>query len=238
MKDNWPDAQFATAWDERHLVGNPTRPFLLSVVVAVLAARAAKRSALSILELGAGTGLVSDRVLDSVSNATIDGVDFSEPMMARATERLARHGTRFRQHRADLAASDVTLPENRYDAALILQVLHEIPPDAKRRVLHLVRARLAPDGILLYGERLRAGYDVFADAHAVVWNEVARWTTDTEQPSFDARVQEVTGKTDFTQTLSDEFRLFEETGYAVEPLLVLGERCLLAAVPRAQAAAT
>ncbi len=233
MKDNWTDDAFASAWDGRHVAGNPSRPFLLSVIVAILQALAAQRPALSVLEIGSGSGLVTERILDAVPTATVDGVDFSEPMMARAAERLARHGTRFRQHRCDLAAFEAgTLAPGRYDIVLVLQVLHEIPGAAKRAVLTALRASLAEGGLLLYGERLRADYARFAVPHEALWRALANWTPETPQPEFSVRVREVTGKSDYTTGLADELAVFAETGYRVEPLLVLGERCLLAALPR------
>jgi SAM-dependent methyltransferase len=230
MKDNWTDEAFASAWDGRHVAGNPTRPFLLSVIVAILSDMAAKRPSLSVLEIGSGSGLVTERILDAVPTATVDGADFSDPMMAQAAARLARHGGRFRQHRADLATFETgALVPGRFDVVLVLQVLHEIPPAAKRAVLNSLRGSLAEDGLLLYGERLRADYARFAVPHGALWRALSGWTPETAQPVFADRVREVTGKTDDTTTLANELAVFAECGWCVEPLLVLGERCLLAA---------
>lgn len=233
MRDNWTDEGFASAWDGRHIAGNPSRPFVLSVITTILQALAAQRTALSVLEIGSGSGLVTERILDAVPTASVDGVDFSEPMMARAATRLARHGARFRQHRCDLAAFGTgTLAPGRHDVVLVLQVLHEIPSAAKRAVLTALRSSIAKGGLLLYGERLRADYARFAVPHEALWRALADWTPETPQPAFADRVREVVGKTDFTAGLADELAVFVEIGYRVEPLLVLGERCLLAAMPR------
>ena len=233
MKDNWTDDAFASAWDGRHVAGNPTRPFLLSVVVAILQDMAAQRPTLSVLEIGSGSGLVTERILNSVPTATIDGVDYSEPMMARAAGRLARFGARFRQHRGDLASFETgALVPGHFDAALVLQVLHEIQPAAKRKVLTALRDSLAGDGLLLYGERLRADYAGFAVPHAALWRALSGWTPETKHPAFADRAREVTGKTDDTTTLANELAVFSDCGWRVEPLLVLGERCLLAATKR------
>jgi SAM-dependent methyltransferase len=233
MKDNWTDEAFAASWDGRHIAGNPTRPFVLSVIVAILQAMAAQRPALSVLEIGSGSGLVTERILDAVPTATVDGADFSDPMMARAAERLARFGPRFRQHRADLARFDAGAPvPGRFDVVLVLQVLHEVPPAAKRRVLTALHGSLAEGGLLLYGERLRADYAGFAVPHGALWRALSDWTPETPQPDFATRVREVTAKTDDTTTFANELAVFADCGWRVEPLLVLGERCLLAATPR------
>jgi SAM-dependent methyltransferase len=234
MKDNWTDEAFASDWDGRHVAGNPTRPFLLSTIVAILQAMATQRPALSVLEIGSGSGLVTERILDAVPAATVDGADFSDPMMARAATRLARHGARFRQHRIDLATFEAgALVPGLFNAVLVLQVLHEVPPAAKRAVLNSLRGSLAEDGLLLYGERLRADYARFAVPHAALWRALSDWTPEISQPAFADRVREVTAKTDDTVSLADELAVFGECGWRVEPLLVLGERCLLAATPLA-----
>ena len=230
MKDNWTDEAFAADWDGQHLVGNPSRPFLLSIVVEILRSCATDGAPLSIVEIGSGSGLVSDRILTALPDASIDAVDHSEPMMARAAARLARHGDRFRQIRADLSAFDpAVLGQRRYDVALILQVLHEVPREAKCDVLRQLRSRLAARGLLLYGERLRANYADFTAPHEAVWNALVSWTPDTLQPDFAARMRGVQAKSDFTTGLADELAVLVEAGYTAEPLLVLGERCLLAA---------
>ncbi len=232
MKDNWTDAAFAASWDGRHVAGNPTRPFRLSVIVGLLQEMAAQRPSLSVLEIGSGSGLATERILDAVPTATVDGADFSDPMMARAAARLARFGTRFRQHRCDLASFDAGVPvPGRFDVALVLQVLHEIPPAAKHAVLRSLRGALKENGLLLYGERLRADYARFAASHGAVWRTLSAWTPETKQPDFAERVREVAGKTDDMVSLADELAVFAGTGWRVEPLLVLGERCLLAATP-------
>jgi SAM-dependent methyltransferase len=232
MKDNWTDEAFASAWDGRHVAGNPTRPFMLSVIVAILSDMAAQLPSLSVFEIGSGSGLVTERILDAVPTATVDGADYSDPMMARAAARLARYGGRFRQHRADLATFETgALVPGRFDVVLVLQVLHEIPPAAKRAVLNSLLGSLGEDGLLLYGERLRTDYARFAVPHGAVWRALSGWTPETVQPAFADRVREVTGKTDDATTLANELAVFDECGWRVEPLLVLGERCLLAARP-------
>ncbi|MEX0807624.1 MAG: class I SAM-dependent methyltransferase [Dongiaceae bacterium] len=232
MKDDWTDAAFAAAWDASPLAGSPARPFMIALLVSILQHYSAHDRAVAILEIGSGSGLVTDSILAAIPSAQIDGVDFSQPMMTQAAERLRRHGDRFRQLSADLTSLDAgILNGKRYDAIVLLQVLHELPRANKMQVLTQLRAHLAAGGVLLYGERLRANHDLFARPHEALWTALCDWTPDVAQPLYAERVARVHSKADFTVSLADELAALTEAGYVAEPLVVLGERCLIAAVP-------
>ncbi|MEX1109104.1 MAG: class I SAM-dependent methyltransferase [Dongiaceae bacterium] len=232
MKDDWTDTAFVAEWDASPLTGSPARPFMIALLVSVLERYAEHDRAVAILEIGSGSGLVTDRILDAILSAHIDGVDFSQPMMAHAAERLRRHGGRFRQLSADLTSFDAgMLNGKRYDAILILQVLHELPRASKMQVLTQLRAHLSANGVLLYGERLRANHDLFALPHEALWNALCDWTPDVAQPPYAARVARILAKEDYTVPLADELAAMTEAGYVAEPLVVLGDRCLIAAIP-------
>lgn len=233
MKDDWTDAAFAAEWDASPLAGNPARPFMIALLVSILECYATQDRAIAILEIGSGSGLMTDRLLDAIPSAQIDGVDFSQPMMTHAAERLRRHGDRFRQLVADLTAFDAgMLNGKRYAVILIMQVLHELPRASKILVLTQLRAHLAAGGVLLYGERLRANHGLFACPHEALWNALCEWTPDVPQPPYAERVARVLAKEDYTVTLAEELAALTEAGYVAEPLVVLGERCLIAAVPK------
>ena len=60
MAKNWQDPAFAEAWDARHLVGNPARAEHLSLLLTILEEVASGW----ILDLGCGSGLIAQMVLD------------------------------------------------------------------------------------------------------------------------------------------------------------------------------
>lgn len=232
MRDEWSCDEFAATWDSRHLVGNPSRPFQLGLIESILRHHGSD-GAISILEVGSGTGLVSELILSALPNATVDGLDNSPQMMRSAAERLCKHSARFRQLVADLTEfDDAVLNERQYDAIVILQVLHELSPQRKGDVLVRLRAHLREGGLMLYGERIRPDYSTFAAPLKALWETLCRWTPEVQQPSHEERVARVLAKEDHIVTLAQELGAFEEAGYHAEPLLVLGERCLLVAVPR------
>jgi hypothetical protein len=68
---NWQDPAFAEAWDARHLAGNPARAEHLSLLLAILE----QVEGGWILDLGTGSGLVAEMVLDRKPTARVFGLD-------------------------------------------------------------------------------------------------------------------------------------------------------------------
>ena len=62
-----------------------------------------RESALRVLELGTGTGNLTQKLLDLFPQSTLVGYDVSAEMLARARAKLARAGTRVQLHQGDIS---------------------------------------------------------------------------------------------------------------------------------------
>ena len=62
-----------------------------------------RERALRVLELGTGTGNLTQKLLDRFPNSTVVGYDVSAEMLARARAKLARAGTRVQLHQGDIS---------------------------------------------------------------------------------------------------------------------------------------
>lgn len=103
------------------------------------------------LDLGAGTGAVSELVLglggaDSQSEGVL--VDFSEPMLERASANLAPFAGRWQIVRGDLASPQwqAGLPEGRYDAIVSGLAIHHLSPARKAELFAEAFDLLEPGG--------------------------------------------------------------------------------------------
>jgi len=107
-----------------------------------------------VLEVGCGFGLFGCYFAARDRRVQWTGLDLDAgriDMARKASERLGLSNTNFSV--AD-AREHLQLSE-RFDAIVMMDLLHHIPDDAKRQLLDTVLDRLAPDGVLIIKEVTR-----------------------------------------------------------------------------------
>jgi tRNA (cmo5U34)-methyltransferase len=146
MADNdtlcgWGDAQKVNYFLANADIIVPRRDEQLKLLVELLPTT--PDAAISILDLGAGFGAVSERILEHYRGASVTCVDGSEAMVIQAQQRLRKYGTRVKIVKADLAdASWTGQVKGNFDAAVSAIAIHHLTNDRKREldreVLHLL----------------------------------------------------------------------------------------------------
>jgi tRNA (cmo5U34)-methyltransferase len=111
-----------------------------AVVAATGSARATR-----VLELGTGTGETALRVLAQHPGAAWIGIDASEPMLARARDRLP--GAELRLQRLE-----DELPAGPYDLVVSALAVHHLDGAGKRDLFSRVAHVLQPDGLFVLGD--------------------------------------------------------------------------------------
>jgi SAM-dependent methyltransferase len=129
-------------------------------------------AAISVLDLGAGFGAITEQILGHYGRATVTCVDGSEAMVAHATERLRKYGARVKILKADLAdgswpaifrrsveSSEPVVKSARdprsndggavFDAAVSAIAIHHLTHQRKRELYREVFQLLAPGAIFL-----------------------------------------------------------------------------------------
>jgi tRNA (cmo5U34)-methyltransferase len=103
------------------------------------------------LDLGAGDGAMSELVLSLNPHAEAVLVDFSEPMLARAEQRLAGGRGRWRVVRGDLSDPGwrTGVPAGGYGAAVSAFAIHHLPAARKRALFAELHGLLEPGAIFL-----------------------------------------------------------------------------------------
>lgn len=126
--------------------GNPIRAPHLELLIELLG----EPESGWCVDLGCGSGVVAERILDRWPVLRVFGVDGSPPMLEMARERLARFGDRVSLHQADLAAASglAGLAPPLATAAIAIQALHHLPRAELGAVLEWTRERLQPGGLL------------------------------------------------------------------------------------------
>ena len=133
-----PRRQFIPPFDAFYGALVETLPFTLDAEIEVL-------------DLGAGTGLVSALLASLFPNACFTLVDLSEEMLARARGRFASERDRFRFQALDLSRD---FPEGRYDAVVSALAIHHLEDDAKRALFSRVRAALNTPGVFANADQV------------------------------------------------------------------------------------
>jgi tRNA (cmo5U34)-methyltransferase len=109
------------------------------------------------VDLGAGDGGFAELLLDLYPDSSGMLVDFSEPMLAAARERLAAQAGRWEILEADLAApawrAGLDAGE-RFDAIVSRLAIHHLPDDRKRALYAEAFELLRPGGVFLNWEHV------------------------------------------------------------------------------------
>lgn len=131
-----PDTYLAEMADEIPGYGD-----LQEAVVAATAEVHASR----VLELGTGTGETALRVLAGHPEAGWVGIDASEPMLARARERLPEADLR-------LQRLEDELPPGPFDLVVSALAVHHLDGEGKRDLFSRVVRVLGPGGLFVLGD--------------------------------------------------------------------------------------
>ena len=120
----------------------------------------AREDRIHVLDLGAGFGAISERILQHYPKSTLTCVDGSEAMVAHATKRLSRYENRVKILKADLAEpSWLTVLEHftpakringgGFDAVVSAIAIHHLSHQRKRELYREIIQLLRPGGIFL-----------------------------------------------------------------------------------------
>jgi tRNA (cmo5U34)-methyltransferase len=117
-----------------------------------------------ILDLGAGTGLLAERVAAARPAAELVLLDAAPAMLDQARERLGGRGAYVR---ADLTDP---LPDGPWCAVVSALAIHHLHDAGKRDLFRRVHEALSPGGVFVNAEQV-AGPSAFFDDHYRRWHE-------------------------------------------------------------------
>jgi tRNA (cmo5U34)-methyltransferase len=146
---HWQREELAASFAERRRILIPMLDVQEDIVQRLLARH--ERPVARFLDIGCGAGAMSELVLAWKPGSEATLVDFSAPMLERATAALAGYGSRWRAVTADLndpAWSDA-LPGGRYDAIVSGLAIHHLPAERKRTLFAELLGLLEPGGIFV-----------------------------------------------------------------------------------------
>jgi tRNA (cmo5U34)-methyltransferase len=107
--------------------------------------------AIEVLDLGAGTGLLSGFIATSFPMARLMLLDIAPQMLERARERFAGHHDRVSFMIGDLNALPI---EGNYHAIVSALAIHHLEDDGKRQLFKAIHKALRPGGVFVNAEQI------------------------------------------------------------------------------------
>jgi tRNA (cmo5U34)-methyltransferase len=137
----------ASAGDYDHLIGDivPGQSLLLATILDYLPDNPRR-----ILELGCGTGILTEMILDRFPGAEVTGIDLSPEMLRIASGKPALRDVKFIE--GDLRDA---WPAGPYDAVVTSLCIHHVSPGERAEVVRRARDALSPGGRFVCGDVFR-----------------------------------------------------------------------------------
>ena len=128
-------------------------------------------SAITVLDVGSGHGIVASFILDAFPNAHAIGLDISEAMMDAGRERMAHFGDRFRYVVGDIA--DGLLPpeassEGPFDLVVSARAIHHLPAPKMKTMYASIFQNLKPGGAFFNTDTASPDSDFLRDVYRQV----------------------------------------------------------------------
>jgi tRNA (cmo5U34)-methyltransferase len=195
--------RFATDYDRyrEHII-----PDMRQLYAAAVWAMETSSPQPEVLDLGAGTGLISVFLLEKYPKARLTLMDIASEMLDRARQRFAdRPGTRFIV--SDYRHADLGGP---YDIVCSALSIHHLETEDKRQLFHRVHAALRPGGMFVNADQADGETAYFRKRHLDYWHHhITRGPMSQEQH---AEIQKRM-KLDRNEKLSDQLAWLREAGF-------------------------
>lgn len=182
-------------------------PDLQQYYGAAVWAAAAKDNNPEILDIGAGTGLMSALVLEKFPGATLTLLDISENMLAVARRRFS-HRDNIRYVVSDYSRSSLGGP---YDLVISALSIHHLARDDKRQLFHGIFAALKPCGMFINADQAEGETPLFRQMYLDYWNDFVKSGPLSEKERLEILRRRDT--LDRNEKLSSQLRWLQESGF-------------------------
>jgi tRNA (cmo5U34)-methyltransferase len=162
----------------------------------------------AILDVGAGTGLLSAHLLEKFPDARLTLMDISENMLDMARKRFAtRQGTEYVV--CDYSRSALGGP---YDIVCSALSIHHLSPEDKCQLFGRIYTALKPGGMFVNADQAEGETLYFRQRYLEYWNDFLRSGPMTEEQH--AEILKRRDTLDRNEKLSDQLAWLKDAGFS------------------------
>jgi len=160
-----------------------------------------------VLDLGAGTGLLSEMIAEAFPKARLTLFDLTPEMLLIARQRLKPLGKRVRFVTADFASA---APSKSYDAVVSALAVHHLPDSGKRHLFGDIFKYLTPGGVFINADQVAGETAAIDERSRKLWIKGARELKVSEK-DLDAALGRM--KQDLPATVGQQLAWIREAGF-------------------------
>ncbi|MGI4829899.1 MAG: class I SAM-dependent methyltransferase [Janthinobacterium lividum] len=159
-----------------------------------------------VLDLGAGTGLLSAFVRKRFPNAHLHLVDFSEAMLSKAKDRFAE------DPHVSFAIADysTTKMDGSYDAVISALSIHHLSDESKREIFSIIAGLLHSRGMFINAEQVLGPTPALEQRYKENWLAQVRVLGATEEQIRDSLFRQ---QADLCATVKDQLDWMHSAGF-------------------------
>jgi tRNA (cmo5U34)-methyltransferase len=159
-----------------------------------------------ILDLGAGTGLLSAFVRVRFPDAYLHLIDISEPMLAKAAKRLAGD----QEVHYQVADYTQALEPRNYDAVVSALSIHHLEDEAKQALFRRIHAALKPGGVFVNADQVLGPTPALETRYRELWLSQVRALGATGQQIADSLYRQ---QEDRCASVEDQLQWLRAAGF-------------------------
>src|SRR3989338_100295 len=164
--------------------------------------------AINILELGTGTGMLTELIASSYPKAKIVGIDLTNEMLSQAEKNLKKLKNRLTLKRGDFSSTPFGI---NFDAVISSLSIHHLTPDAKKKLYKKIYIYLKKGGIFINADMVKSESEYIQKLYMKKWEGFMRAGRVNEN-NIKRRLQGVK-KVDIYDTFEDQLDWLKRAGF-------------------------
>ncbi len=164
-------------------------------------------AAVRVLDLGAGTGLLSALIAETFPRAHFTLVDISEAMLNQARQRFVSDPARFHFRAVDFAEGHLS---GQYEAVVSALAIHHVSDEVKQRLFRNIYDVLCDEGVFINADQVLGATAEIDEQYKVAWHRQVR-EQGVGESDLAAALERM--REDEMSTLSSQMKYLEDIGF-------------------------